>query len=204
MRVSVLLSSEKLSLAQRWQLVSSLFDQVRSLIEGSVALFVTQLICGAYTGWPGFDGLAALTVGVTAARLLQWRRFVRARREHPGARSPEEWGRHYTLGVCVMVSLWAATVASVTFRIHDMQLLLFVLLIQNAWLAGIGVRNAASPLAIWVQTIGTVVPSIVCTALGANAVADGVRAAPGGLQRATSKTILHRWTDRHPQPPRLR
>jgi diguanylate cyclase (GGDEF)-like protein len=163
MRVALLLSSRSLSEAQRWQLASSLYDQVRSLIEGSVALSVTLAICALYTGWRGFWSLAAVTAAVTVVRLLHWYSFVRARRHTgPAARSPEDWARDYTLGICIMAALWASLVLSVTFVVHDTQLLLFVLLIQNAWLAGAGLRNAASPAAVLGQTLVVVVPSIIC------------------------------------------
>lgn len=166
MRVPVLLSSPGLSAAQRWQLASSLYDQVRSQIEGSVALLVAIGVCGWYTEWPGFWALAGITFAVTMARLFHWRRFVRARRTGVGARSPEAWAGDYTFGICAISLLWACVVTSVTFRFHDMQLLLFILLVQNAWLAGAGIRNAASPSAIWGQTLFTVVPTIVCLSFG--------------------------------------
>jgi diguanylate cyclase (GGDEF)-like protein len=166
MRVTVLLSSDALSEAQRWQLVSSLYDQVRSLIEGSVALVVTLLVCVSYTGWRGFRALAAATVVVTIIRLAHWQVFVRDRRNGRHARAPEAWARDYTIGICTIAALWASTVLSISLLFHDMQLLMFVLLIQNAWLAGAGVRNAASPTAILGQTIFTVVPAVVATLLG--------------------------------------
>jgi diguanylate cyclase (GGDEF)-like protein len=163
MRVGVLLSSHASSETQRWQLVSSLYDQVRSLIEGSVALLGLLAICALYTGWWGFWAQAAVALVVTIVRLFHWRGFVRARRAAHSTRSPEAWARDYTIGICTMASLWATTVAIVTFRFQDMQLLGFVLLVQNAWLAGAGVRNAASPSAILGQTLVTIVPTIVCT-----------------------------------------
>jgi len=167
MRVAVLLSSRVLSEAQRWQLASSLYDQVRSLIEGSVALLATLAVCAYYKDWWGFWVLAAATGVVTIVRLLHWRRFVHARRDRrAGAPSPEAWARSYTIGICVMASLWSLLVSSVTFVVADMQLLMFVLLIQNAWIAGAGIRNAASPSAVLGQTLVTVVPTIVCTFCG--------------------------------------
>jgi diguanylate cyclase (GGDEF)-like protein len=66
----------------------------------------------------------------------------------------------------MMSVLWASTVASVTFLFRDGQLLMFVLLLQNAWLAGAGVRNAASPAAVLGQTLITVVPTIFCAYFG--------------------------------------
>jgi diguanylate cyclase (GGDEF)-like protein len=162
MRVGVLLSSHALSEAQRWQLVSSLYDQVRSLIEGSVALCATLAVCAFYTGWWGFWAQACVTVAMTIVRVYHWRGFVRAPRTGQLARSPEAWALDYTIGICAMAALWAAVVASATFRFQDMQLLGFVLLVQNAWLAGAGVRNAASPSAILGQTLVTVVPAFIC------------------------------------------
>ena len=167
MRLAALLNSPALSSAQRWQLVSSLYDQVRSFIEGSVALLATLAICAWYTDWPGYAWLAGATAVVTSMRLLHWRWFGRARGAGgPHARSPEAWAWDYTAGICTMAALWAATVVCVTFHSHDMQLLLFVLLIQNAWLAGAGIRNAASPTAVLGQTLVTVLPSVVCLAYG--------------------------------------
>jgi diguanylate cyclase (GGDEF)-like protein len=167
MRVTTLLNWPAQSDAQRWQLVSSLYDQVRSLIEGSVALLLTLAVCAAYTGWWGFAALAGTTAALTLVRLFHWRAFVQARRGGGcGARSPEAWARDYTIGICAMAALWALTVCGATFAVRDMQLLLFVLLIQNAWLAGAGIRNAASPAAILGQTLVAVVPTIVCTLFG--------------------------------------
>jgi len=167
MRFDVLLSSRCLSDAQRWQLVSSLYDQVRSLIEGSVALLVTLCVCAFYTGWWGFWALAATALVVTALRLLHRRGFVRARREGgDGAASPEAWARDYTIGICIMALLWAAMLICVTFQSRNMLLLTFVLLVQHGWLAGAGIRNAASPSAVWGQTLLILVPTIICTLFG--------------------------------------
>jgi diguanylate cyclase (GGDEF)-like protein len=163
MRFAALLSSKALSDEQRWRLLSSLYDQVRSLIEGSVALVATLAICAWYTGWWGFWALAGVTLVATCVRLMHWRWFGRVRHAGRNGRSPEAWARDYTIGICAMASLWAATVLSIAFRIHDTQLLLFVLLIQNAWLAGAGVRNVASPFAIFWQTLFVFVPTIVAT-----------------------------------------
>jgi len=166
MRVGLLLSSPALSDAQRWQLASSLYDQVRSLIEGSVALLAALAVCAFTTGWRGFWALAVATLVVTIVRLFHWRSFVVARRGGGGPRSPEAWARDYTIGICTMACLWAMVVIVVSFQFHDMMLLMFVLLIQNAWLAGAGVRNAASPSAILGQTLIAVVPTIICTLFG--------------------------------------
>lgn len=166
MRGRVLLSSPSLTDAQCWQLVSTLYDQVGSLIEGSVALLVTLAVCAVYTGWWGYWAQAGLTLVVTIGRLVHWRGFVRARRASRGARSPEAWARDYTIGICAMSALWAQALASVTFLFGDMQLLTFVLLTQNGWLAGAGVRNAASPSAILGQTLVTVLPTVACTFFG--------------------------------------
>jgi hypothetical protein len=163
MRFALLLSSPAVSETQRWQLVASLYDQVRSLIEGSVALFITLCVCFATTRWWGFASLAGTTIVVTTVRLLHWRGFAGARLR---GRSPEAWARDYTIGICSMSLLWASTVVGVTFVARDMQLLLFVLLIQNAWLAGAGIRNAASPAAILGQTLLTVLPTVVCLLCG--------------------------------------
>jgi diguanylate cyclase (GGDEF)-like protein len=167
MRVAVLLSSHTISEAQRWKLVSSLFDQIRYLIESSATLLVTLAICASYTAWWGFWVLAGAGLVLTILRLVQWRNFVRAGHAiSRGSRSPEDWARDYVIGICAMSFLWAATVASVTFLFRDAQLLMFVLLLQNAWLAGAGVRNAASPAAVMGQTLLTMVPTIFCAYFG--------------------------------------
>jgi len=175
MHVDVLLTSRALSGAQRWQLVGSLYEQVRSLIEGTAALLFTLAVCGLYTKWWGFSALAGTTLLVTIVRLVHLRGFVRARRDQGvhrdgvrAIRTPEAWARDYTIGICVMASLWAAIVISVTFLSRDMLLLTFVLLVQNGWLAGAGVRNAASPSAVFGQTLITVVPTIICTFVATN------------------------------------
>jgi hypothetical protein len=153
MRVAVLLSSRALSDAQRWQMASSLYDQIRSLIEGSVALFTTQAVCAVFTGWWGCWALAGATTLVTMVRLSHWHGFVQARRgEARVLRSPDAWALRYCIGICAIAALWAATVISVTFRFHDAELLMFVFLIQCGWLVGAGVRNAASPASILGQT----------------------------------------------------
>jgi diguanylate cyclase (GGDEF)-like protein len=167
MRVAVLLSSRALSDAQRWQMASSLYDQIRSLIEGSVALFTTQAVCAVFTGWWGCWALAGATTLVTMVRLSHWHGFVQARRgEARVLRSPDAWALRYCIGICAIAALWAATVISVTFRFHDAELLMFVFLIQCGWLVGAGVRNAASPASILGQTLITVVPASICALFG--------------------------------------
>jgi diguanylate cyclase (GGDEF)-like protein len=169
MRFGVILSSTALSDAQRWQLVSSLYNQIQSMVEGTAALLITLAICASYTGWRGFWALAGTTVLVTSLRLAHWRRFVRARRDvRRAARTPEAWACDYTVGICTMATLWACVVVSVTFLFRDMQLLSLVLLLQSGWLAGAGVRNAASPSAVLGQTLITVVPTVICTLFGTN------------------------------------
>jgi diguanylate cyclase (GGDEF)-like protein len=167
MRVAVLLSSHTLSETQRWKLVATLYDQVRYLIESSVALLVTLAVCFSYRAWWGFVALAGANLALTIIRLVHWRSFVRATNNTgQGGRSPEAWAWDYVAGICAMCVLWALTVASVTFLFRDGQLLMFVLLLQNAWLAGAGVRNAASPAAVLGQTLITVVPTIFCAYFG--------------------------------------
>jgi diguanylate cyclase (GGDEF)-like protein len=167
MRISLLLSSHALSETQRWKLVSTLYDQVRYLVESSVTLLVTLAVCCSYRAWWGFWALAGANLALTIIRLVHWRGFVRAERKlGHGSRTPEAWARDYVIGICAMSSIWAATVASVTFLFRDGQLLMFVLLLQNAWLAGAGVRNAASPAAVIGQTLITVVPTIFCAYFG--------------------------------------
>jgi diguanylate cyclase (GGDEF)-like protein len=167
MRIPLLLSSRALSEPQRWQLAASLYDQVRSLIEGSVALFATLLVCAASTGWWGFGALAGATMALTALRLWHWRGFRRARRDSARqARTPEAWARDYTIGMCAMALLWAATLALVSFRYHDIRLFVFVLLLQIGWLAAAGVRSAASPAAVFGQAIFTTVPASACFYFG--------------------------------------
>jgi diguanylate cyclase (GGDEF)-like protein len=167
MRVAALLSSHDLSEAQRWQMASSLYDQTRSLIQGSAALFATQAICAISTGWRGFWMLAGTTTTVTLVRLVHRRGFVHARScQGPAVRPPDAWARDYTIGICMIAALWAATVISVTFLCRDMELLMFVFLIQCGWLVGAGVRNAASPACILGQTLISVVPAILCALFG--------------------------------------
>jgi diguanylate cyclase (GGDEF)-like protein len=167
MRVALLLPSPALSEPQRWKLVSALYDQVRYLFESSATLLVALAICAAITGWWGFFALAGACAMLTTFRIIHWRGFVRADRGTAlGSRSPEDWARDYTIGICAMASLWAATVASVAFMFKDTQLLMFVLLLQNAWLAGAGVRNASSPAAVLGQTLVIMLPTTVCCAFG--------------------------------------
>jgi diguanylate cyclase (GGDEF)-like protein len=167
MRAALLLSSRSLSEAQRWALVSSLYDQVRSFIEGSCALLATLAICASYTGWRGYWAMAGITGLITIIRLAHWRCFVLARRAgRQGARSPDAWARDATIGICTMAALWSATVVSLTIRSDDTRLLLFVIIIQTGWLAGAGVRNAASPAALLGQTLIIMLPTIACAFFG--------------------------------------
>ncbi len=171
MRVALLLSSDALSEAHRWKLVSSLYDQVRSLIEGSVVLVATFVVCALHTQWWGFWALAGVTLIVTCLRLLHWHLFVKSRSGDWHTRSPEAWARDYTIGICAMASLWAAAADTVGFRFNDLPLLMFVILIQIGWLAGAGVRNAACPAAILGQILITVLPSMMTFVFGTSGVA---------------------------------
>jgi len=165
MRINILLSSESLSEAQRWKLVSSLYDQVRSMLEGSLMLLATLGLCVFRTNWWGFWALAGVMCAVTFLRLLHLRRFLRARAARSTG-SPEAWALEFVLGMFTVAALWAVTVVCVIFRFHDIYLLMCVILVQNGWLASAGVRNAASPLAIAGQTLITVAPTVLATFFG--------------------------------------
>ncbi len=154
---TVLLAADELAPEYRWRLVTTLYAQQRSLIEGSVALAGVDLVCLGMTRWPGFAGLALAALAIMAARLVLAHRFER----RPGAASghpivtPEAWAGRFTLGALATSVLWCATNMCAFLGFRDPMLDMFVVMVEAGWLSSANVRNAPSPLTVVGQTVLT-------------------------------------------------
>ncbi len=168
-RFAVLLSAAELSPALRWRLVSSLFAQQRSLIEGSISLAIVTLICWGRTQWRGFAVLAALTGASTVARLvLAWafaRRVRGARVDlEPEAGRPEIWARRFTAGAVTTAALWGATICCAFVGFRDDVMQMFVIMVAAGWVSAAGARNASSPATVTLQSVLVTGTSVLCAA----------------------------------------
>jgi diguanylate cyclase (GGDEF)-like protein len=156
-RFTVLLAADELAPEYRWRLVTTLYAQRRSLIEGNVALAGVQLVCLLRTGWPGFAALIALVAATTAARLALAHRFTERTGAAGGHRTltPEAWAGRFTVGAITTSLLWCATNIAAFFRFSDPVMQMFVIMVEAGWLSSANVRNAPSPLTVVGQTVLT-------------------------------------------------
>ena len=153
-RLSPLFSGTELGEYYRWRLVVHLFAQRRSLLEGSVSLAAVLWVCRLRRGWPGFSWLIGLVAAITVARVaLAWY-FERS--VVPGVaqarRTPEYWGWLFTAGAVATAVAWAVTDLCVIVGFNDPMLQMFVVMVQAGWVSAAGVRNAASPATVILQT----------------------------------------------------
>jgi len=159
-RFALLVGEGELDLANRWRLAASLFEQRRSLVEGSVALAIVQATCLWRTGDAAFLVLCLLTLIVTVLRVMQGRAFRQDAPALDGAASmtPEMWAGWFVAGTAMTSALWGASELLLFCRFDDPALQLFTLMIHAGWQSGAAARNAASPRAIMVQTVIMSVP----------------------------------------------
>lgn len=156
-RFTVLLAADALAPEYRWRLVTTLYAQKRSLIEGSLALAGVDLVCMAQTQWPGFAVLAFVALAAIAARLELARRFE----QRPGAAmghkvlTPEAWAGRFAVGAMITSLLWSATNICAFFGFSDPVMDMFVVMVEAGWLSSANVRNAPSPLTVVGQTVLT-------------------------------------------------
>jgi diguanylate cyclase (GGDEF)-like protein len=163
--LAVLVGEGELDESRRWRLVASLFEQRRSLIEGGCALAAVQATCLLRTGDRAFLIFGALTLLATFLRILQARAFRHAPARGQGKPgTPEDWAGWFTAGALAASVLWGATELLLFARYDDPLLQLFTLMVHAGWLSGAAARNAASPSAILVQTLFTVLPGLLWVA----------------------------------------
>lgn len=152
-RFAALVTNEELSPANRWRLVSHLYGQRRSLIEGCVALAGVQIVCELRTGWPVFGLTGALVMAMLVCRLLLSRAFARRRKilvAHPP--TAETWATRFVIGAFATAMFWALTNVLTFFFFDDTPMQMFVVMVEVGWVSAAGVRNAASPAAVMLQT----------------------------------------------------
>jgi diguanylate cyclase (GGDEF)-like protein len=150
MRLRILLQADGLTLENRWQLVSSLFAQGRS-VDSALALTVVIAVCWSRTGWAGFAWLGGWAALATCVTLVQNRAFSRFRRTafaRPRPGSPERWAAYFLGRICLLASAWAALDVVLFLGFDDPALQFFATTLQAAWLAGAAARNAASPAGV--------------------------------------------------------
>lgn len=152
---AVLLSAEDLPAKIRWRLTDSLFEQIRPLVEGCAALLIVLGLCLLRTGRPIFGALAAAALGLLAVRLWVIRCYWRRHR----SRSPRYWTRRFLLGGAATGAIWGFASSAAFQTVPDAALRTVVLMVQCGWVAGVGIRNAASPATVWLQSSAAVLPS---------------------------------------------
>jgi diguanylate cyclase (GGDEF)-like protein len=153
---------------QDWRLVSSLYAQPRSLVQGGLALVAVLAVCWWHTGGAAFIGMAVCAILILALRLRHRAWFWRMRNAAGGPAGepgPRGWGLEFTLGAWSAAALWGATDLCVVWQSTDPDLQLFVLTVQATWLAGATVRNAASPASVVGGAVLTLVPSLLAVLL---------------------------------------
>jgi diguanylate cyclase (GGDEF)-like protein len=155
-RFALLVGEGELDLANRWRLAASLFEQRRSLVEGSCALAIVQVTCLWRTGDTTFLAFCLLTLMVTLLRVLQGCAF----RQGAPAMTPELWAGRFVLGTTATSALWSVTELVLFYRFDDPVLQLFALMIHAGWQSGAAARNAASPRAIMMQSVIMSIPGL--------------------------------------------
>jgi diguanylate cyclase (GGDEF)-like protein len=159
--------------AEQWQLLDMLYGHKRSLVEGAIAFGAVAVACMVQTGQVWFGACAGTALLVLMSRLALADRFQQYRRAHvldggtpSGPDSAELWARRFTWGVAASAFCWGLTDLCVFTRSGDVNLQLFLAVLQSAWLANGGLRNAASPAAVLAQTSLSILPTMVACAIG--------------------------------------
>jgi diguanylate cyclase (GGDEF)-like protein len=176
-----LLAAEGLAPAEQWQLLDMLYGHKRSLIEGGIAFSAVGLACMVQTGLVWFGACAGTGLLVLMSRLALAERFHEYRRAHladgtvlagcelgaaAGEESVKVWARRFTWGVAASAFCWGLTDLCVFTRSGDVNLQLFLAVVQSVWLANAGLRNAASPAAVLAQASLSILPTMVACAIG--------------------------------------
>jgi diguanylate cyclase (GGDEF)-like protein len=156
-RFGALLIGDALIARYHARLVDSLFAQRPSLIQGSVALCLVQLVCWLRTGVGWFIVAAGLSLFVMLARLQMAR--VYARRDP--ACPPAVWARRFMIGSVVAGITWGLTGFAVVWFHLDAKTIQLVVCVQSGWIGGLAVRNAVSPATVLYPSLATLVPPII-------------------------------------------
>jgi diguanylate cyclase (GGDEF)-like protein len=183
LKIPFLLSSPTLGAAQQARMLSMLYAQPRSLVEGSFALTALLGVCLVRTGSRAFVALAAATLVVLALRLLHcgWFHRCQAAGSPPAGRSAEAWARDFTIGATGTALAWGVTDLVAILGFPDHPLHLFVLMVQGGWMGSLAIRNAVAPMVVYCQTF---IPGLL-------AFAALVLAPRGFVQLATPFIVLH-------------
>lgn len=168
MRIPFLLVSETSTPTQKRQLLSIIFGQNLSVIEGSATLLIVEGICYYRTSAFIFADIAAATVLTLILRLILSALYWRSNtpNESPNDPSPDLWASRFTIGAIATGLLWGATNFYVILGFDDEVIKLFVLLIQTGWLGGVVLRNAVAPAVIYGQVTASVLPAFIALILG--------------------------------------
>ncbi len=158
---ALLLGRGELSEEQRWRMADSLFAQGRPLIEGSLALLLLVAICWLQTGLPLFAGIGLATLALLPARLWLARSYWPAR----GTGSPQVWAARFLLGAIPTGALWGITSFAVMRLEAEPALRVGVSMVQAGWVAGVAIRNAASPASVMWQSLAATLPAALGFAL---------------------------------------
>jgi diguanylate cyclase (GGDEF)-like protein len=132
-----------LSLAVQRKLVDSLYQQLRTLLAGAVAMVFLAGVLWHLTGNPIWFGSLLWAAGVTAWR---WYDTILYRRKAQG-RTPLEWARRFTIASWAS-ALWWGTGCMLVLTTTDNSIAQLILIaVQAGYLGGATIRNAASPAA---------------------------------------------------------
>jgi diguanylate cyclase (GGDEF)-like protein len=156
-----------LTSTQKWQLLSVIFGQNISLVEGSLTLLIVEAICFYRTWSFTFFGIAAVVSLVLILRLIVsvWYRHANTLGQISKDTDLDAWAGRFTIGAAATALLWGLTDFCVVLGFDDEALKLFVLLIQTGWLGGVVIRNAVSPAVIYCQVTLSILPACIALVL---------------------------------------
>jgi diguanylate cyclase (GGDEF)-like protein len=142
------------------KLIDTLFSQTSSLLSGAVAFVLLGLIGYLGTGSPWYLAAFVLAACILAWRLRQWRAYARAR----DLATPLAWARRFVLAGWVAAATWGAWGTVVLFEPRK-SLVIMVIGVLSANMAGAAVRNSAIRVVADGQIFLTLMPVLICCAL---------------------------------------
>jgi hypothetical protein len=132
LRIPFLLS-ETLTPTQKRQLLSVIFGQNLSLVEGTATLLIVEAICFYRTGSFVFIdiALAAFLVLVLRLTISAWYWCSSASSQISNHSCPNVWTRRFTIGAAATAFLWGLTDFCTISGFEDEGIKLFVLLVRK-------------------------------------------------------------------------
>src|ERR1043166_8444640 len=148
-------------------LVGSLFDDRRSLMIGSVAAAACVVLAAIKTGNLVLAVFAGTIAVVAAMRMVDMQAYHRARSSLTTAEAVRRWEISYVVGSTVQVALLGFSCLTAFLVSSDPFVHLLSFGITLAYIVGTSGRNFASPLLVYAQMLGAVLPlTVAMVAMG--------------------------------------